>query len=122
MALGLAQPLTEMSTGNHPGGKGRPKRKADLTAICEQTVIKCGSVDVSQPYGPQLPVTGRALPFFTFYLLALLSTSMPRSSNGLFSSETPREIVSRTSRKSTNREKHVSLPKHRNVNIIVVNK
>jgi hypothetical protein len=36
MVLGLTQPLTEMSTRNLPGGKGRPVRKADnLTAICE---------------------------------------------------------------------------------------
>jgi hypothetical protein len=39
MALGSAQPLTEMSTRNHPGGKGRPARKADnLTAIYEPIV------------------------------------------------------------------------------------
>jgi hypothetical protein len=32
-------PLTEMSTTNHPGGKGRPARGADnLTAICEPIV------------------------------------------------------------------------------------
>jgi hypothetical protein len=37
MAMGLTQPLTEMSTRNPPGGKGRPARKADnLNAICEQ--------------------------------------------------------------------------------------
>jgi hypothetical protein len=36
MALESAQPLTEMSTGNLPEGKGRPARKFDnLTAICE---------------------------------------------------------------------------------------
>jgi hypothetical protein len=36
MALGSTQILTEMSTRNLPGGKGRPARKADsLTAICE---------------------------------------------------------------------------------------
>jgi hypothetical protein len=29
MALGSTQPLTEMSTRNHPGGKGRLARKAD---------------------------------------------------------------------------------------------
>jgi hypothetical protein len=35
MALGSTQPLTEMSTRNLPGGKGRPERNGDnLTAIC----------------------------------------------------------------------------------------
>jgi hypothetical protein len=39
MALGLTQPLTEMSIRNIPGGKGRPVRKADNpTAICEPIV------------------------------------------------------------------------------------
>jgi hypothetical protein len=39
MALGSAQPLTEMSTGNLPGDKGRPESKADnLTAIGEPIV------------------------------------------------------------------------------------
>jgi hypothetical protein len=36
MALRSTQPLTEMSTWNLPGGKGRPVRKGDsLTAVCE---------------------------------------------------------------------------------------
>jgi hypothetical protein len=39
MALGSTQPLTEMSTRNLPGGKGRPARKAEnLTAIYEPIV------------------------------------------------------------------------------------
>jgi hypothetical protein len=39
MALRSTQPLTEMSTRNLPGGKGRPERKADnFTAICEPIV------------------------------------------------------------------------------------
>jgi hypothetical protein len=39
MALGSTQPLTEMSTRDIPGGKGRPARKADnLTAICAPIV------------------------------------------------------------------------------------
>jgi hypothetical protein len=38
MALGSTQPLTEMSTKNLPGAKGRPASKADLTAICEPIV------------------------------------------------------------------------------------
>jgi hypothetical protein len=36
MALGLTQPLTELSTRNLPGAKGKLAHKADnLTAICE---------------------------------------------------------------------------------------
>jgi hypothetical protein len=39
MALESTQPLTEMSTINLPGKKGRPARKADnLTAIYEPIV------------------------------------------------------------------------------------
>jgi hypothetical protein len=39
MALGLTQPLTEISTRNLPGGKGQPAHEADnLNAICEPTV------------------------------------------------------------------------------------
>jgi hypothetical protein len=39
MDMGLAQLLTEMSTINLPGGRGRPANKFDnLTVICEQIV------------------------------------------------------------------------------------
>jgi hypothetical protein len=39
LALGSTQPLTEMSTRNLPGSKGRPKREADnFAAICEPIV------------------------------------------------------------------------------------
>jgi hypothetical protein len=41
MALGSTQTLTEMSTRNLPGGKGRPASEADnLIAICEPIVYK----------------------------------------------------------------------------------
>jgi hypothetical protein len=41
MSLGSIQPLTEMSTGNIPGDRGRPARKADnLAAIFEPIVQK----------------------------------------------------------------------------------
>jgi hypothetical protein len=60
MALGSTQPLTEMSTRNFPGSKGRPVSKGDnFTAICDPIVkTKCEILDVSQPYGPSRPVTG----------------------------------------------------------------
>jgi hypothetical protein len=47
------------------GVKGGPARKADnVTAICESIIYrKCGSLDVSQTYGPSCPVAGTALPF-----------------------------------------------------------
>jgi hypothetical protein len=41
MALRSTQPLTEMSTRNLPGYKGRPERKADnLTVICEPECVE----------------------------------------------------------------------------------
>jgi hypothetical protein len=38
MAVGSTQYLAEMSTRNLPGGKERPARKANVTAICEPIV------------------------------------------------------------------------------------
>jgi hypothetical protein len=51
MALGSTQPLTEMSTRNIPGGKGRLARGADnLTAICEPICLE--SVGASTSHNP----------------------------------------------------------------------
>jgi hypothetical protein len=61
-ALGLNQPLTEMSIRNLPWGKARPELKADtLFAICE---IFCEILNVTENHGLPLPVTGKAFYFF----------------------------------------------------------
>jgi hypothetical protein len=53
MALGSTQPLTEMSTRNFPGSKGRPAREAhSLTAICEPIVQTLENVGASTSYKP----------------------------------------------------------------------
>jgi hypothetical protein len=62
MALGLTQPLTEISTKKLPGCKGRPARKAGVAAICELS-RKFERLDVLQPYGTKWLLTGIALPF-----------------------------------------------------------
>jgi hypothetical protein len=39
MALGSTQSLTEMSTGNLPGGRVWPERKADNLAVIYESIV-----------------------------------------------------------------------------------
>jgi hypothetical protein len=76
MALGSTQPLTEMSTRNFPGGKGRPARKADnLTALCEPITQKMWKPRRLTTLWASQPVTGIALPLSLPLVVSRISCS-----------------------------------------------
>jgi hypothetical protein len=52
MALGSTQPLTEMSTRNLPGGKGRPACKADNLTAIRVPIVYRENVGASTSHNP----------------------------------------------------------------------
>jgi hypothetical protein len=62
---GSTQSLTEMSTRNLCGSKGRPVHEADNLTAVSRLPNKCRSLNTSQLYGPPRPVTWTALPTFS---------------------------------------------------------
>jgi hypothetical protein len=101
MALGVIEPLTEMSSRNPTGGGDRrPVHKADnLGATYEPFASKSWSLDVSQPNGPLRPVEGVHLLFIPAVSVAILAGSSDSKTWPLLSgdSEPGITVLARTS-------------------------
>jgi hypothetical protein len=69
MALGLTQPLTNMSIRNLRGGKARPTLKVASQQSVRRLFTKCGILDVPQSYRHTWPITGMAVLLLYFSIV-----------------------------------------------------
>ena len=75
MALGSTQPLTEMSTGVFPGGKGGRCVKLTTLPPSYDVVMKSGNLNFLESSGPLQACNGSALPISDYKMLQRVSTN-----------------------------------------------
>jgi hypothetical protein len=77
MALGLTQPLTEMSTRNISWGvKAAGAYGWQPYHLHVPIVLKSGSLNLLEPYGPVQACNGIALPFTSWFQQAVNSVTI----------------------------------------------